>query len=117
MDNCRTWLGVDLRTLPAIAPPFACPSDDTPSKPTSERWHGCDRRPKFAGMRPPVEPDRPGPDPDCAFADSALGDSPVKANNPNASTPSQPCLLDRVRDEIRVRHYSIRIEGAYVDWI
>jgi hypothetical protein len=26
-------------------------------------------------------------------------------------------LLDRVRDKIRLRHYSIRTEQAYVDWI
>lgn len=29
----------------------------------------------------------------------------------------QPRLLDRVRREIRVRHYSIRTESSYVDWI
>src|SRR5258706_5903643 len=26
-------------------------------------------------------------------------------------------LLDRVRDKIRLKHYSIRREQAYVDWI
>src|SRR5262252_2580277 len=31
--------------------------------------------------------------------------------------PDSPRLLDRVRDKIRVRHYSIRTEQAYVDWI
>jgi integron integrase len=31
--------------------------------------------------------------------------------------PAQPRLLDRVRHEIRLRHYSIRTEAAYVDWI
>lgn len=30
---------------------------------------------------------------------------------------AQPKLLDRVRDRIRVKHYSIRTEHAYVDWI
>ncbi len=29
----------------------------------------------------------------------------------------QPKLLDQVRDRIRVKHYSIRTEHAYVDWI
>lgn len=28
-----------------------------------------------------------------------------------------PRLLDRVRDRIRIKHYSIRTEQAYVDWI
>ena len=31
--------------------------------------------------------------------------------------PNQPKLLDRVRDEIRVRHFSIRTKQAYVGWI
>ena len=31
--------------------------------------------------------------------------------------PETPRLLDRVRDKIRLRHYSIRTEQAYVDWI
>ena len=31
--------------------------------------------------------------------------------------PSPPRLLDRVRQEIRVRHYSRRTEQAYVAWI
>ena len=29
----------------------------------------------------------------------------------------QPRLLDRVRQAIRLKHYSIRTEEAYVDWI
>ncbi|MBA2592594.1 MAG: phage integrase N-terminal SAM-like domain-containing protein [Gammaproteobacteria bacterium] len=29
----------------------------------------------------------------------------------------QPRLLDQVRDRIRRKHYSIRTEQAYVDWI
>jgi len=35
-----------------------------------------------------------------------------------ASTPAsaEPRLLDRLRAAIRVRHYSIRTEAAYVDW-
>ena len=33
------------------------------------------------------------------------------------SGSSPPRLLDRVRAEVRVRHYSLRTEQAYVDWI
>ncbi len=33
------------------------------------------------------------------------------------SFPAKPRLLDQVRNEIRVRHYSIRTEEAYVHWI
>ncbi len=33
------------------------------------------------------------------------------------STPSPPKLLDQVRDKIRVKHYSIRTETQYVQWI
>jgi hypothetical protein len=29
----------------------------------------------------------------------------------------QPKLLDQVRNIIRLKHYSIRTERAYVDWI
>jgi integron integrase len=31
--------------------------------------------------------------------------------------PGKPKLLDQVRDAIRLRHYSIRTEQAYTDWI
>ncbi len=31
--------------------------------------------------------------------------------------PQQPRLLDRLRDKIRVKHYSMRTEHAYVDWV
>lgn len=33
------------------------------------------------------------------------------------ASPAAPRLIDRVRDKIRLRHYSIRTEQAYVDWI
>jgi Phage integrase, N-terminal SAM-like domain len=36
---------------------------------------------------------------------------------PQPLGPQQPRFLDRVRREIRLRHYSIRTESAYVDWI
>src|ERR1700693_3832153 len=35
----------------------------------------------------------------------------------NSATPPATRLLDQVRDRIRFRHYSIRTEQAYVDWI
>src|SRR6266511_4330837 len=34
-----------------------------------------------------------------------------------AAVASSPKLLDRVRWQLRVKHYSIRTEQAYVDWI
>ena len=39
---------------------------------------------------------------------------------PQPTPPDQakaPKLLDQVRDKIRLKHYSIRTEQAYVDWI
>jgi len=30
---------------------------------------------------------------------------------------STPKLIDKVRDAIRVRHYSIRTEESYIQWI
>ncbi len=35
----------------------------------------------------------------------------------NSTSNSPPKLLDQVRDRIRVKHYSIRTEQAYLDWI
>jgi integron integrase len=34
-----------------------------------------------------------------------------------SASPNQPRFLDRVRREIRLRHYAIRTEESYVDWI
>lgn len=34
-----------------------------------------------------------------------------------ADMPGGPRLLEQVRDPIRVRHYSIRTEHAYLGWI
>ncbi|HJT80636.1 MAG TPA: integron integrase, partial [Chthoniobacterales bacterium] len=36
---------------------------------------------------------------------------------PSSAIPSSPRLLDRVRQHLRLRHYSIRTEQAYTDWI
>ena len=30
---------------------------------------------------------------------------------------SPPKLLDQLRDKIRLKHYSIRTEEAYADWV
>jgi integron integrase len=38
----------------------------------------------------------------------------IKSKNP---LPSPPRLLDEVRDRIRCKHYSIRTEQSYLDWI
>jgi integron integrase len=56
---------------------------------------------------------------------SPSGDgSPAAATAHDSRIPTErqsvadaPRLLDRVRREIRVRHYSIRTESSYVDWI
>ncbi len=34
-----------------------------------------------------------------------------------ASAPRPRRLLDQVRDRIRVKHYALRTEQTYVDWI
>jgi integron integrase len=46
------------------------------------------------------------------YFDTIFGVSPS-----TAAVASSPKLLDRVRWYLRVRHYSIRTEQAYVDWI
>lgn len=35
----------------------------------------------------------------------------------NKPPKTEPKLLDQVRGKIRLKHYSIRTEQAYVDWI
>jgi len=35
----------------------------------------------------------------------------------STSSSGSPRLLDQVREVIRIRHYSIRTEQAYVQWI
>ena len=45
------------------------------------------------------------------------GASPVGSSRTPATDAAAPRLLDRVRDRIRVKHYSLRTEQAYVDWI
>jgi integron integrase len=44
-------------------------------------------------------------------------DSAPDAEKPGRLPPAQPRLLDQLRHAIRVRHYSIRTEVAYVDWV
>jgi len=36
---------------------------------------------------------------------------------PSSAAPQQPRLLDRLRDKVRLKHYSIRTEHAYVEWV
>ena len=57
-----------------------------------------------------------GADPDIG---SPLRPSPAlagSAGDADLLPPPPPRLLDRLRAEIRTRHYSIRTESAYVDW-
>lgn len=37
--------------------------------------------------------------------------------SPDSQDRNSPRLLDQVRELIRIRHYSIRTEQAYVQWI
>jgi integron integrase len=41
----------------------------------------------------------------------------INKNTPQAVVSQPPKLLDSVRDKIRLKHYSIRTEQAYVDWV
>jgi hypothetical protein len=41
----------------------------------------------------------------------------MSASVGNRLNTNKPKLLDQVRDVIRRKHYSIRTEEAYVDWI
>jgi integron integrase len=58
---------------------------------------------------PPLGPGPRNPPAKCAASDTAAAGV--------APPAGEPRLLDRVRREIRVRHYSIRTETAYVEWV
>ena len=41
----------------------------------------------------------------------------MKPQDLHHAQPARPKLLERVRDAIRLRHYSYRTEETYVHWI
>lgn len=43
-----------------------------------------------------------------------MSDNPAHPEKPPATSPK---LLDQVRDRLRLKHYSLRTEQAYVGWI
>lgn len=47
----------------------------------------------------------------------AIGNQKPKPLLKNAPLPAKPKLLDQVRETIRRKHYSIRTETTYIDWI
>lgn len=55
----------------------------------------------------------PGPD----ASGSLLPATPGEVNAPAAGVAPPPRLLDQLRQAIRVRHYSIRTEVTYADWV
>ena len=52
-----------------------------------------------------------------AVADAPRGTTPSEQLRSSTTRPAAPRLLDRVRDAIRLRHYSRRTEKAYVGWV
>ena len=43
--------------------------------------------------------------------------SQYAVNTPDTAGSTKSLLLDRIRDKFRLKHYSIRTETAYVDWV
>jgi hypothetical protein len=41
----------------------------------------------------------------------------MTASLPSTASAGKPKLLDQVRDVLRRKHYSVRTEQAYVDWV
>ena len=62
----------------------------------------------------PVEPTGAHP-PQGSASDSSPTHDDQAASQPTNAAPRR--LLDRVRDAIRLRHYSLRTEDAYVHWV
>jgi integron integrase len=85
--------GVCSRFGPPVKPPPAPP----PSAPSA--------------LQPPSGPPGPG----AAHGAGGSGGSDGPGGNGGGGSPP-PRLLQRLRDAIRLRHYSIRTEAAYVDW-
>ena len=80
-------------------------------KPPSEGLRAHVRPPKFCLMNNrPLAHDKPGP-----RATIGTGDAAVAQTGRNHV--GQPRLLDRLRHEVRLRHYALRTEQAYVDWV
>jgi hypothetical protein len=52
-----------------------------------------------------------------ARAHSRTAAPPACEPVPEYEAPNQPRLLDQLRNRMRVKHYSIRTEEAYVDWV
>ena len=50
-----------------------------------------------------------------ALSDNTSAMSDKQSNSPDTASP--PKLLDQVRERIRLKHYSIRTEQAYVHWV
>ena len=73
------------------------------------------KTPEFVRPRehPRMVPIPPQGDVDARFDGQAQEQTTSRTGDP----PRSPRLLDRVRQEIRTRHYSRRTETAYVAWI
>ena len=41
----------------------------------------------------------------------------AKADSPPMNDPKPPKLLDQLRDRLRIKHYSLRTEQAYIQWV
>ena len=79
---------------------------------------GCNGMPKFSGMATKITKPRPTPDAESAEPLGGGVSRPAGVALPPAVAPaSPPKLLPRLRDALRLRHYSIRTEQAYVDWV
>ena len=107
--SLATWLAHNRTNTPGVGrvSPIGVPLPG----PRTGRFHRCNGLPKLGGM--PVQSLPPSGRASGAGAPSDDSRIPV----PQPPSGGAPRLLDRVRREIRVRHYSIRTEASYVDWI
>ena len=106
---------------PARPSPPAGPADERLSPNSAHAVNPDAAAAADADPRRAVRLRSPRPDPASAGAasDSAASDASVSDPVPSGCAAAQATpkrLLDRLRAAIRVRHYSIRTEDAYVDW-
>ena len=90
------------------------PAASPPASPAPAGPPGPDRRARASAVTSEPAAAVPGASLAAAAAPVVV---PAAVPAPATTAPPPPRLLDQLRRAIRVRHYSIRTEAAYVDWV
>ncbi len=91
---------------------WCAPRTVPPEDPTFGLWRADMGRLKIFGMKP-LQTTAPKGNRDTGLSSTDL----LGVNCPASGATPPPKLLDSLRHAIRLRHYSIRTEDTYVDWV